>query len=413
MSVQPLVQQQFQPLVQQQVQPLVQQQVQQQVYYHPHAPGFSTVAAVSGPQQAWNASLPTAVAPQQLQVNSGPPSWLLGAATQQPNLQQQTLQQHQQEPPEKASSEDDGDLFDLLTGFEEEHQRQRSTQQQPTVSERDKAAQEATDFLDNVYEQERIADELAEQHRQQEQHTEAPAGMAHPYQLIYGRPQHQVAYQSYQSQPPCHHGVAIGYSYGAYLPQQYQQQAQPLHVHLQQQQSEHHQQQQRPPWATSFAAGVQKRYGELPPGFSSRPGAAGPKVPVGADSTDRQAQRSGHGVTPHRSHSSSKAKTTGKLPGKPVLATADKHLGSASVEEAPAQYFRRHVALVDPFWTSAAADAGIIALVHLPPMPGYTSDGPAVVANSTLEFTLSSSQMTMLRARTATLQVGKRGAQLC
>lgn len=398
------------------------QQHQQQLFYNPSIPGYPSYLTFAGHTPVFSVSAgPAAVAAQQIQFDSGPGAVQPAGVEQQPQLHQQELQQPQQqaqkEQPDRASSEEDLALFDLLTDFEQEQgQRQGSLQQQrPRTSDAGGASQGVDDFLDNLYEQQRIAEQLEQQRRQQNRDPAdiqpaavAPeAGMSapYPYQSVYGNQQRSTApvpvsdyHPSYPyPHQPYHHGVAVAYNYGSYAP--------PPH-------------QQLPPWKSSWAAGVHKRYAEAPPGLGPNDSSrlsTGSSNPATRDGTTAgQGQHPGHRSTSHRSNSS---KHKGKQQSKQSAGTsgrsaaiaaaiAAKHGGTSVSRNSPEQYFRRHVALVDPFWASATADdVGLLAVTHLPPTSSQVS-GAGMVMNSSLDVLLSSSQMTMLRSRTAALQVG-------
>jgi hypothetical protein len=86
--------------------------------------------------------------------------------------------------------------------------------------------------------------------------------------------------------------------------------------------------------------------------------------------------------------------------------------GQGSSRNSPEAYFRRHVQQIDPFWASATPDdVGLVGVTHLPPA---AAAGAAAVGVSeqdrtrscTLSILLTNSQLGMVKAKTATLQVG-------
>lgn len=325
-----------------------------------------------------------------------------------------------------AGSEDDHALFDMLDDFE---QRQRGNAQQqgrPHPSDTD-------GIVGSFCTQQHMTQQLGQQSHQQSfpavtGQATVQSMAAYPYQALYGnqrysttvtqQPQEALNYQAYGYQP-YHPGVAIGYNYGTYVPQHLPQQIDPF----QHQDHHHHQPHQHPPWATSWAAGVQKRHGEAPPGFASSEGSrpcSTEKVGT-AEATfraGRQAEQSGIGSTlgvlaglhdtsftsgkgqKHRKHKPHVpgAAAAGRLPRYQESSPASK----GSPHE---QYFRRHTGYVDPFWASATSDdTGILAVTHLP-SSSSVGDAVAVVQDTSFDVVLTSAQLTMIRSRTAVLQV--------
>eukprot|EP00878_Enallax_costatus_P032366 GHUV01035567.1.p1 GENE.GHUV01035567.1~~GHUV01035567.1.p1 ORF type:complete len:663 (+),score=181.06 GHUV01035567.1:855-2843(+) len=415
--------------VQQPAFPFAQQpgQQQQQLYYNPYIPVLPALVAAPGHLPFVSTPASAAVNEQQVQLDLT----LDTALQQQPVQQAPQPEQQQEEQSDRASSEDNGALFDLLTDFE---RKQRSSGQQQWSPPSDPLID---DFLDNVYEQQRIAEQLEQQRQQQA----GPPGIgqatvggmaAYPYQAVYGNQQYNTTQQQYGHPShqaygcqPYHHGVAIGYNYGAYVPQQHIPQQPHLPPPSHQQQQQHHQ--QRPPWATSWAAGVQKRQGEVPPGFASSEGSR--PSSAGEASTARTTAGTGRPVDPPAVGSSlgvlaglhdvrgiaAKIQKRKKHP-RPITMQAaltaleanrlaGKHDGGTPSRNSPEEYLRSHVGHVDPFWASATSgDTGLLAVTHLPPS-SCAGGGVAVVQTTSFDVALSSAQMTMIKSRTAVLQL--------
>jgi hypothetical protein len=143
--------------------------------------------------------------------------------------------------------------------------------------------------------------------------------------------------------------------------------------------------------------------------FASRHGAADRQcdVSVGAAAVQRlraQQQPSASArAAAMLQHASSMSGASGGITGGTV--------GQGGSRNSPEAYFRRHVPQIDPFWASATPDdVGLVGVTQLQPASAAAAaaagSGEPPRQSCTMSVLLTNSQLGMVKAKVATLQVG-------